>query len=67
MLSKNPRAIKRRATMMRKLGWDGDDKTYDENLKKYRLYMAGVGREGGAIRVPKGYAITKRVEGDAKG
>lgn len=67
MLSKNPQAVKRRETMMRKLGWDGQRSTYSESLSKYRSYMAGIGAEGGEVKVAKGFAMTrKKVVDDEK-
>lgn len=43
---------------MRNLGWDGGKDTYQEYLRKYRLYMAGSASVGGKVRVPKGFAIS---------
>lgn len=52
---------------MRKLGWDGGKSTYAEYLKGYRLYMAGLGADGGRAKVPKGFSMTrKKVDSDAE-
>lgn len=49
-LSNHPTRIKARQTMVKKLG----------SLEAYRLYMKEIAALGGKVRVPKGYAVTKR-------
>lgn len=49
-LSQRPTDIKRRQTMIRKLG----------SMEAYMAYMRTNGSQGGKARVPKGYSVTRK-------